>query len=98
LTDTSLAWRLYEAASYARRIVVERVKPTRSHRARWAGTQVQEFEFAVVSEGATLGEVSYGMCPPCGTGLLYKISFDPDFQFCGLGRQALSQLEIRHPG
>jgi hypothetical protein len=96
--DTSLAWRLYEAASDARRIAVERAKPTRSQRARWARTQVPVFEFAVVSEGATLGEVRYGICLPCGTGLLYKISFDPDFQFCGLGRQALGQLESRHPG
>jgi len=96
--DTSLAWRLYEAASYARRHAVERAKPTRSQRAQLAGTQAQVFEFEVVSEGETLGEVRYGICPPCGAGLLYKISFDPDFQFCGLGRLALGQLEARHPG
>jgi hypothetical protein len=96
--DTSLAWRLYEGASYARRHAVEHAKLTRSQRARWAETQAQVFEFAIVSEGETLGEVRYGICPACGTGLLYKVSFDPDFQFCGLGRLALGQLEARHPG
>lgn len=95
--DTSLAWRLYEGASYARRHAVEHAKLTRSQRARWAETQAQVFEFAIVSEGETLGEVRYGICPACGTGLLYKVSFDPDFQFCGLGRLALGQLEARHP-
>jgi hypothetical protein len=96
--DTSLAWRLYEAASYARRHTVEQAKPTPSQRARWVDTQVQVFEFTVVGEGETLGEVRYGICPPCSTGLLYKVSFDPDFQFCALGRLALGQLEARHPG
>lgn len=96
--DISFAWRLYEAASDARRHAVEHAKPTRSQRARWIGTQAQVFEFAVVSEGETLGDVKYGICPPCSTGLLYKIGFDPDFQFCGLGRLALGQLEARHPG
>jgi hypothetical protein len=96
--DTSLAWRLYEAASYARRHAIEHAKPTRSQCARWIGTQAQVFEFAIVSEDETLGDVRYGICPPCSTGLLYKISFDPDFQFCGLGRLALGQLETRHPG
>ena len=96
--DTALAWRLYESASYARRHAVEHAKPTRSQRARWAETQALVFEFAIASKGETLGEVRYGICPPCGAGLLYKVSFDPDFQFCGLGRLALSQLEARHPG
>ena len=31
-------------------------------------------------------------------GLLYKIEFPPDWQFCRLGRLALAQLEGRHPG
>lgn len=38
----------------------------------------------------------YGTCQPCRVGLLYKITFSPDWQFCGLGRLALSQLEDRH--
>lgn len=96
--DTDLAWRLYDAASYARNHTIEYAKPTRSKRAKWAETQAQVFEFAIVSDGDTLGEIRYGICPPCGTGLLYKISFDQDFQFCGLGRLALGQLETRHLG
>ena len=96
--DTGLAWRLYEAASYARQHAIERAKPARSRSARWGDLQVRTFEFAIVSDGETLGEIRYGICPPCGTGLLYKISFSPDWQFCGLGRLALGQLEARHPG
>ncbi len=95
---TSFAWRLFEAASYARQHAIEHAKPTRSKRAQLTGTQTHVFDFAIVSEGETLGEVRYGICLPCGAGLLYKISFDPDFQFCGLGRLALDQLEARHPG
>lgn len=95
--DTSFAWRLFEAASYARQHAIEHAKPTRSQRAQMASTRAQVFDFAIVSDGETLGEIQYGICPPCGAGLLYKISFDPDFQFCGLGRLALGQLEARHP-
>ena len=29
--------------------------------------------------------------------MLYKISFDPDWQFCGLGRLVLGEIEDRHP-
>ena len=96
--DTSLAWSLFEAVGHARRYAVEHARPARSRRARWMDTQAQVFEFAIVSEDHTLGEVRYGICPPCATGLLYKISFGADFRFCGLGRLALDQLEARHPG
>ena len=96
--DSNLAWELYEVACYARQRAIKRAKPTLSRAFQWGDMQVQAFEFAIVSEGETLGEVRYGICPPCGTGLLYKISFDLDWQFCGLGRMALRQLEIRHPG
>src|SRR6266545_5711765 len=95
--DTEYARRLYEAASHARRLASEYAKAARSRRVRWGDLQVQTFEFAVVSEGATLGQVRYGICPPCDVGLLYKISFSPDWQFCGLGRLALAQMEARHP-
>ena len=95
--DISFVWRLFEAASYARQRAIEHAKPTRSKRAQLASTKAQIFDFAIVSDGETLGEVQYGICPPCAAGLLYKISFDPDFQFCGLGRLALDQLETRHP-
>jgi len=96
--DTGLAWSLFEAADHARRYAVEHARPARSRRANWMDTPAQLFKFAIVSDGHTLGEVRYGICPPCGTGLLYKISFNADFRFCGLGRLALDQLEVRHPG
>ncbi|MGI8336697.1 hypothetical protein ACRYCC_42705 [Actinomadura scrupuli] len=46
----------------------------------------------------TGSEVKYGICPSCHIGLLYKIGFPADWQFSGLGRLALDQLEARHPG
>jgi len=95
--DTGLAWELYEAARYARQHAIECARPTASRRVQWGGLQVETFQFAISCEGETLGEVRYGICPSCGTGLLYKISFGPDWQFCGLGRLALRQLEARHP-
>jgi hypothetical protein len=95
--DTVLAWSLFEAASRARQNSVEQARPGRSRRVQWGDLLVQTFEFAIASGGATLGQVRYGICPPCHAGLLYKISIDPEFQFCGLGRQSLSQLETRHP-
>ncbi len=96
--DTGLAWSLFEAASRARKDAAEQARPAHSRRVQWGDPQVQTFELAIASGGVTLGEVRYGICPPCGTGLLYKISIDPEFQFCGLGRLALSQLESRNPG
>ena len=55
------------------------------------------FEVSIVSDGSSLGDVTYGICRSCRVGLLYKIGFPDDWQFCGLGRLALSQLEARHP-
>jgi hypothetical protein len=94
--DLSFVWRLFEAASSARQHAIEHAKPTRSKRAQVASTKAQIFDFAIVSDGETIGEIQYGICLPCVAGLLYKISFDPDFQFCGLGRRALDQLQARH--
>jgi hypothetical protein len=48
-------------------------------------------------EAFVTGQVRYSVCEPCRAGLLHKISIDTDWHFCGLGRQALSQLETRHP-
>jgi hypothetical protein len=39
----------------------------------------------------------HGVCEECRVGLLYKIEFPPDWQFCGFGRLALNALEARHP-
>ena len=55
------------------------------------------FEFSIASDGSLLGGVTYGICRLCRTGLVSKIGFPADWQFCGLGRLALSQLEARHP-
>jgi len=93
--DIDLAWNLYELASRARQDAIEHAIATRS-RCVERGQQVPTFEFSIASDGDSLGDVTYGICRPCRVGLLYKIEFPPDWQFCGLGRLALSQLEIRH--
>lgn len=94
--DTDLAWRLFELASRARQDAIEHAKAAPSRRVQ-RGQQVPNFEFSIVSDGEPLGDVTYGICRSCRTGLLYKIGFPDDWQFCGLGRLALSQLEARHP-
>lgn len=95
-SDLDLAWRLYELARRARQNAIERATPTPSRRVQ-RGKRVPTFEFSIVSEGESLGDVTYGVCRSCGTGMLYQIEFAPDWQFCGFGRLALSQLEGRHP-
>lgn len=94
--DISLAWSLYELASRARHDAIQRAAASPS-RPAWRGQQVPTFEFSIISDGDALGDVAYGVCQPCRVGLLYKIEFSPDWQFCGFGRLALSQLEGRHP-
>lgn len=95
-SDLDLAWRLYELARRARQDVIERATPTPSRQVQ-RGRRVPTFEFSIVSEGESLGDVTYGICRSCRAGMLYQIEFAPDWQFCGFGRLALSQLEIRHP-
>lgn len=95
--DTDLAWNLCEAASQGRQHAIEHATATPS-RPVDRGQKVQIYQFKIASDGATLGEIIYGICQLCRTGLLYKISFTPDWQFCGFGSRALSQLEARHPG
>jgi hypothetical protein len=95
-SDLDLAWRLYELALRARQDVIERATPTSSRRVQ-RGRRVPTFEFSIVSEGESLGDVTYGICQSCGMGMLHQIEFAPDWQFCGFGRLALSQLEARHP-
>ena len=94
--DSELVWSLYELASRARRDAIEHAVAAPS-RGVQRGRQVLAFEFSIVSDGDSLGDVTYGTCTSCGVGLLYKIGFPDDWQFCGLGRLALSQLEARHP-
>lgn len=96
--DTALAWALFEAASSARQETVARAVVEPSRLVSTAGPHVRVFEFAVSSGGEQeLGHVKYGTCGRCRTGLLYKISFPSDWQFCGLGSRALGELEARHP-
>src|ERR1700677_805268 len=94
--DSGLVWGLYELASRARQDAIEHAVAAPSRRVQ-RGRQVLTFEFSILSDGAPLGDVTYGICTSCGVGLLYKIGFLDDWQFCGLGRLALSQLEARHP-
>lgn len=93
--DTGLVWDLYERASRARADAIGNAAATVSQPVR-RGQPVPTFQFSITSEGTELGEVIYGICQACGTGLLYKIAFSADWQFCGLGRMALRQLEQRH--
>lgn len=95
--DVSLAWRLFEVASQARQHAIEHAAATRSRRAH-RPHQAPAFEFSIVGDGQSLGDVTYGICRPCGVGLLYKIGFPNDWQYCGLGTLALRRLETRHPG
>jgi hypothetical protein len=94
--DSDLVWGLYELASRARQDAIEHAVAAPSRGVR-RGRRVLAFEFSIVSDGDSLGDVTYGTCTSCGVGLLYKIGFPGDWQFCGLGRLALSQLEARHP-
>jgi hypothetical protein len=94
--DIDLAWRLFDLASRARQDAIEHATATPSRRVE-RGQRVPTFEFSIASDREPLGDVTYGICRPCHTGLLYKIGFPADWQFCGLGRLALSQLEARHP-
>ncbi len=94
--DTDLAWRLYELASRARQDAIENATATPS-RGVHRGQHVSAFGFSIASSGESLGDIAYGICQTCRVGLLYKIGFPDEWQFCGLGRLALSQLEARHP-
>jgi hypothetical protein len=94
--DSDLVWSLYELASGARQDAIGQAVAAPSRPVQ-RGQQVATFEFSVVSDGDSLGDVTYGTCDSCGVGLLYKIGFPDDWQFCGFGRLALSQLEARHP-
>jgi len=95
--DVDLAWELFEAASRAREDALRQVKLKRSRCPELGGGKAPIFEVAAMSQGSELGKAKYGTCDPCGTGLLYKISFDPHWQFCGLGRLVLGEIEGRHP-
>jgi len=95
-SDLDFAWRLYELARRARLNAIDSARATPSRHVK-RGKKVPTFEFSIVSGNDSLGDVIYGICQACRAGMLYKIEFAPDWQFCGFGRLALSQLEARHP-
>jgi hypothetical protein len=94
--DASLVWTLYEVASRARQQAIERASATVSKPTMQGAGQTPTFEFTIASDGSELGYIQYGLCSSCRVGLLYKIEFDYDWQFCGLGSLALNALETRH--
>lgn len=96
--DAGLVWSLYEAAVHARKEAIERAAITDSRPVPVAARQTSTWKLQIVSGDTELGAVTYGTCDSCAAGLLYKIGFPADWQFCGFGRQALGHLETRHPG
>ena len=94
--DADFAWELFEAASDARQKTIDRATATKSKQVQ-RGQRVPTFEFSITGDDSALGDVTYGACLPCRVGLLYKIGFPTDWQYCGLGRLALRELEARHP-
>ncbi|WP_433358680.1 hypothetical protein [Streptosporangium sp. CA-115845] len=97
--DTDLGWSLYAAASRARSEAIARATATPSRPGRVADSQTLFYEFSIAAgDEHPLGHVRYEICELCSVGLLNKISFSLDWQFCGLGTVALRQMEIRHPG
>ncbi|MEU9837417.1 hypothetical protein AB0D67_38280 [Streptosporangium sp. NPDC048047] len=96
--DTDLGWSLYAAAVTARSQAITHASAQPSRLSPPRDAQTSFYEFSIVAPGEhALGHIRYEVCEPCGVGLLLKISFSPDWQFCGLGTLALRQLEIRHP-
>lgn len=96
--DTEFMWRLFDAMSKARRDMINRACTTTSKPIRMTSeAATRTFGFKIVAGSEELGVVRYGICELCQVGFLYKISFPPDWQYCGLGRRALSEMERRHP-
>ncbi|MEV6986507.1 hypothetical protein AB0M95_35335 [Sphaerisporangium sp. NPDC051017] len=97
--DTDLGWSLYAAVCRARSEAIAQAAATPSRPSLPAESQTAFHEFSIVaSDEHSLGRIRYEICEPCGVGLLLKISFSSDWQFCGLGTLALRQMEARHPG
>lgn len=97
--DTDLGWSLYTAASRARSETITQSSATPSRRRGTHDAPTVSCEFSIAADGdGSLGRVQYAICGPCGVGLLKKISFSPEWQFCGFGTLALHALETRHPG
>lgn len=97
--DTGLGWNLYAAAGHARSEAIAQAKATPSRRRGAHDAPTVSYEFSIAADGdGSRGRVQYAICEPCGVGLLKKISFSPEWQFCGFGTLALRELETRHVG
>ncbi|MGY0236564.1 hypothetical protein [Longispora urticae] len=95
--DIEFVWELFDAASSARHRTISQAKPGPSKPYK-VDVEAETFHFIIDGdEERDLGEVKYGVCQLCGTGLLYKISFSPEWQYSGLGTLALDELQARHP-
>ena len=94
--DTDLAWRLYELASRAWQDAIEHAVAAPSRPVE-RGQQVPNFEFSIVSDGELARRCHVRDLPIVPRRPAVQVGFPDDWQFCGLGRLALSQLEARHP-
>ncbi|RBQ12179.1 hypothetical protein DP939_44350 [Spongiactinospora rosea] len=96
--DTDLGWSLYQAAGRARAEAIMRAAATPGRRRGPDDGPAVSYEFSIAAEGeGSLGDVHYAICAPCGIGLLKKISFSPEWHYCGFGTLALREMEARHP-
>lgn len=96
--DQDLAWSLLAAVTEGRAQTLRQAVAEPSRTRQMGRTATADFEFRVVAGSVALGRVAYSVCQPCEIGLLRKISFSPEWQFCGLGTLAMRQLEVRHAG
>jgi hypothetical protein len=96
--DAAFAWQLFESANRARRQALDHAQAGPSRSESLGSPPAVAFKFTISGDDDDLGVVQYGICPACGVGLLRKIAFSPDWQYCGLGSMALRELERRHPG
>ncbi|MFI6325086.1 hypothetical protein ACIBG8_46750 [Nonomuraea sp. NPDC050556] len=96
--DPELAWSLYAAIDRDRTATIAQANATHNRPRPGADTSTVAYEFSITSgDEDLLGVVQYQTCDACGIGLLRKISFSLEWQYCGLGTFALRQLETRHP-
>lgn len=97
--DLDLLWSFHATVDRARSEAITTATATPSQVRQVIGSAVPSYEFWITAphEGS-LGRVQYEVCEPCKVGLLLKISFSVEWQFCGLGTRALTQMETRHPG
>ncbi|GAA3469735.1 hypothetical protein [Nonomuraea roseola] len=96
--DVDLGWSLYAAVDQERAAAIANATATPSSRREWQGSPAAFYEFWVVGGQERLGRVRYATCEGCQAGLIRKISFSLEWQYCGLGTRALDEVQVRHPG